>query len=115
MLRADCTASRSAASESICGRGAPARTAIATSERTRSTLLAATTRPAPISLSIASDASTTTSNGSPACTRLAASTPPTDSISTTQPERCSNAPTRSARTWRVAIDEMPVIFGVISA
>ena len=41
------------------------------------------------SLSMASDASTTTSNGSPACTRRAASTPPTDSITITCLERAS--------------------------
>ena len=59
----------SAAPTTMSGRGAPARTAIATGERTRSTRLP-TTRPAAISLSMASLASTTTSNGSPACDAL---------------------------------------------
>ena len=58
---------------------------------------------------MASDASTTTSNGSPACTRRAASTPPTDSITITCPERASYAFARSASTAFVAIDEMPLI------
>jgi hypothetical protein len=61
------------------------------------------------SWSIALDASTTTSKASPALTRLAASTPPTDSMTTLWPVCRSNASTRSASTWRVAIDEIPVI------
>ena len=73
------------------GRGAPARTATATPECTRSTSLPATTRPAAMSLSIASAPSTTRSKASPACTRLAASTPPTDSNATATPLRCSQA------------------------
>ena len=85
MLRAASTACRSDASEPTSGCGAPARTAIATGERIRSTRLPATTWPEATSRSIASEASTTTSNASPACTRRAASTPPTDSIATVQP------------------------------
>jgi hypothetical protein len=50
------------------------------------------------------------SNGSSACTRFAASTPPTDSIATVLPERSSNWGIRSANSWLVAIDEIPVIF-----
>jgi hypothetical protein len=64
--------------------------------------------PAASSLSIASRASTTTSNGSPACTRAAASTPPTDSIATPSPDGLVRA--RQLGEHRlVAIDEMPVI------
>ena len=59
---------------------APAGTATATPEVTMSVRLPGTILPAAISLSIASEASTTRSNGSSACTRLAASTPPTASL-----------------------------------
>ena len=58
---------------------------------------------------MASDASTTTSNGSPACTRFAASTPPTDSKATATPLRCSQARDNSASRVRVAIDEIPLM------
>ena len=54
--------------------------------------------PDAISLSIASEARITTSNASPACTRLAASTPPTDSIATLWPDLCENEFVNSART-----------------
>ena len=63
----------------MSGRGAPARTAIATPDRTRSTRLSGTILPSPVSASMTSAASTTASNASPARTRFAASTPPTDS------------------------------------
>ena len=69
------------------GSGVPARTATATPECTRSALLSGCTLPAATSLSMASDASTTKSKASSACTRLAASTPPTDSMSTRTPVR----------------------------
>jgi hypothetical protein len=87
MVRAASTAFFSEASEPMSGRGAPARTATDTPERTRSTLLPGRRWPAASSLSIASAASTTTSKASPACTRLAASTPPTASMATAAPER----------------------------
>ena len=90
----------------ISSRGAPALTAAATLERTRSTRLPVHTRPLDTSLSIASEASTTPSKASPACTRLAASTPPTDSISTAMPDTCSQASANSANTWRVAMEEI---------
>ena len=41
-------------------------------------------------------------------TRLAASTPPTDSMASSAPLRCRQASARSASRARVAIDEMPV-------
>ena len=83
------TAAFSAAAVPMSGCGMPARTAIATADRTTSVRVPARAWPEAISLSIASDASTTTSIASPACTRLAASTPPTDSIATGCPARAS--------------------------
>src|SRR5207237_2499692 len=46
--------------------------------------------------------------------RLAASTPPTDSIATDCPERCPYARASSLRTWRVAIEEIPRSFAVMA-
>jgi hypothetical protein len=51
------------------------------------------------------EASTTTSNVSPARTRFAASTPPTDSTLAPTPDSNSNCVASSASTCRVAIDE----------
>jgi hypothetical protein len=50
----------------------------------------------------------TTSKASPAATRLAASTPPTDSISIATPAAWRYAAASSASSSRVAIDEMPL-------
>ena len=91
------------------GAGAPARTASAIDERTNPTVLPGRRRPSAPSLIMTSAASATTSNGSPARTRLAASTPPTASIATRLPVSCSYGCVSSASTRRVAIEEMPVI------
>ncbi|MNV94431.1 hypothetical protein D3C71_1892250 [compost metagenome] len=55
----------------------------------------------------------TRSKVSPAATRLAASTPPTDSMAACVPDCCAKPVTRSARTWRVAMEEMPRIKGAV--
>src|SRR4051794_21568803 len=57
---------------------------------------------------MASAASTTKSKASPAATRFAASTPPTDSTATACPERCCQACASSLSNWRVAMDEIPL-------
>lgn len=114
MLRALRTASRTASSLEMSGLDAPVRTATATPERTKSTLEPGSTWPEAISLSMASEARMTTSKASPACTRLAASTPPTDSMATRVPERRWNASTSSASTKRVAMEEMPLMSVVMS-
>src|SRR5688572_28976965 len=90
----------------MSGFGAPARTAMATPERTRSTLLPLSTLPSAMSLSMALLASTTTSTASPAATRFATSTPPAASAATDCPVLCSYCPESSDRTSRVAIDEI---------
>ena len=113
MVRADRTAWRTASSLVMSGRSAPARTATETPECTRSARLSATAWPEATRRSIASLASTTMSKASPACTRRAASTPPTDSILTAWPVCFSKADASSASTWRVAMEEMQVI-GVVS-
>ncbi len=112
MLRAASSDWRKAASLTMSGRGAPARTATATAECTRSVRLPATAWPEASSLSMASAASTTRSKASPAATRLAASTPPTDSKLTSAPHCPCQAAARSASSKRVAIEEMPVRRGV---
>jgi hypothetical protein len=66
----------------MSGRTAPARTAIAMPDLARSRRLPERTRPFAASVSIAAAASTTTSTGSPACTRFATSTPPAASVVT---------------------------------
>src|SRR4029079_18245717 len=107
-VRAATTVRLSASSLSIRGRGFPAGTATATPALTRSTTLPSTRCPPSISLSMVSRARATTSNASPAATRFAASTPPTDSIATPHPVRTSKARASSASTALVAIDEIPV-------
>ena len=79
------TAAFTAASLPMSGRAAPERTATATPERTMSVRLPGSTWPLAMSLSMASEPSATASKGSPAATRLAASTPPTDSSATATP------------------------------
>ena len=87
------TAAFTAASLPMSGRAAPERTATATPERTAtatpertmSVRLPGSTWPLAMSLSMASEPSATASKGSPAATRLAASTPPTDSSATATP------------------------------
>ena len=106
MVRAASTARRTASSSPMSGRRAPARTATATGECARSTALPAARWPVAISFSIASRESATTSNASPACTRRATSTPPTDSSATAWPVRASKARVSSVSTGFVAIDEM---------
>jgi hypothetical protein len=113
MLGAASTAERTASSLSMLGSVAPAGTATATPEWTQSTLLQGSRWPAAMSLSMASDARITTSNISPADTRLAASTPPTDSMTVWMPDCCANPANRSASTWRVAMEEMPRRAGVV--
>src|SRR6185312_14827420 len=108
MVRARDTASRTAASLPMSGRGAPLATATAISERARSARVAASTCPDAASRSIASEASTTKSKASPRCTRFIASTPPTATTSTGCRACCAYASHASASTCRIAIDEMPL-------
>src|SRR3954470_2408903 len=93
----------------MSGRLAPARTATAIEDSANAVRLPALRNPSASSFFVASSASTTMSNFSPARTRLAASTPPTASIATDLPAFCWYAPESSARSWRVAIDDMPTI------
>jgi hypothetical protein len=88
----------------MSGCAAPARTPIATGEVTTS-MRGPSRCPSAINESITLGASTTASNASPPRTRLAASTPPTDSTRTRKPESDSNRAARSASTCRVAIDD----------
>ena len=89
MLRAARMALRTASALPMSGRGAPACTATATPECTKSTLLPASTLPAASSLSMASEARMTTSKASSASTRRAASTPPTASMAACAPPLCA--------------------------
>ena len=95
-------------SVAMAGRGAPARTAMATPERTMSARLPATRRPASVNWPMAWPANTTRSKASPACTRLAASTPPTDSTVTAWGDSVAYCTSRSASSCWVAIEEMIV-------
>ena len=71
--------------------------------------LPGTILPASVRRSIASAARIATSKASPAWMRLAASTPPTDSLDTSCAELRWNWATSSASTCRVAIEEMILI------
>ena len=111
------TACFKASSLAMSGRGAPAGTATATPEWTRSVRLPATSLPSCSKVSMALLASTTQSKTSPAWTRLAASTPPTDSICTENSGAwASNKRARSANKGLVAMEEMMrigVVVGVV--
>ena len=104
------SAALTASASPMSGFGAPALTASAIGERTKPGRRSGDRKPSASSLAITSAASTTRSNGSPARTRFAASTPPTASIAAGSPSSWprSAAPARPS-TRRVAIEEMPVI------
>src|SRR3954464_9727441 len=104
MRAAPSTARFTASAELISGRTAPARTPIPIAEVTIS-VRGATRLPSAINASITLDARTTASNGSPALTRFAASTPPTDSTLTARPDCDSNRAANAPSTCLVAIDE----------
>ena len=80
------------------GEGVPEGTATATRESMSGVTVAASTWPSPESRSRASAARNTRSSCSPPATRWAASTPPTDSISTRGNPLSAAAVARSART-----------------
>src|SRR5262245_19322258 len=103
--RAESTARLTPPAELISGCGVPAGTAIAIADTATSIRLPATILDAAVRSSIASFASTTRSNVSPAFTRFAASTPPMDSSETRWDEVASNCAVNSASSRRVAIDE----------
>jgi hypothetical protein len=91
----------------ISGAFAPDVTATATGDVTQSQRLPASKSPASCKRAIASAASKTMSNDSPALTRAAASTPPTDSIWTLTPVLSKYFAHNSVNRALVAMDEIP--------
>src|SRR5262249_32744152 len=95
-----------ASAELMSGRGAPARTAPRTPDRTRSTRLPAATLPCAISWSIWGPDMITRSQVSPAAIRFMMSTPPTKRGTTLWPLACSKPGKSSSNASRMAFELM---------
>src|SRR5215468_2445880 len=95
-----------ASAEPMSGRGAPARTATPTPDRTRSTRLSAATLPCWISWSICGPDMITRSQVSPAAIRFMMSTPPTKRGTTLWPLASSKPGKSSSNASRIAFELM---------
>src|SRR5262249_42253888 len=95
-----------ASAELMSGRGAPARTATPTPDRTRSTRLPAATLPCAISWSIWGPDMITRPQVSPAAIRFMMSTPPTKRGTTLWPLACSKPGKSSSNASRMAFELM---------